>query len=147
MEKNIYLFYDENNEIINTLEKNYNCSGCNYTFYGIDKNIESTIIENNSCCDTTYIENNNFEAKISWAKSKPKCNRMIYVEFDNYDTQIFTINISYEWCGNNIKIFDKNNMELNLDDKSLFNNGFTKIQLLFILDLFFPEGSANSSNN
>ena len=45
-------------------------------------------------------------------------------------------------CGSpKLKIYDSSNMEINFSEKSIFNDGFTKIQKIIILLTFFEDKS------
>ena len=43
-----------------------------------------------------------------------------------------------------IKIFDSDDNDVNLDNKSLFNDGFSKIQFIIILRILFAIDTGDS---
>ena len=60
-------------------------------------------------------------------------------EIDVEGNIIFIIK-KFSDCGTGIiKIYDNNRNEVNLKDKNIFNEGFTKIQIILILILFYYD--------
>ena len=69
------------------------------------------------------------------------CCKNYYYEYDvNNSDKIFKIDL------NPFKIFENEN-EVDLADKTLFNNGFSKIQIFLILDLILFYSNNNNSSN
>ena len=46
-----------------------------------------------------------------------------------------------------LRIYDSDKNEINLNDKTLFNGGFTKIQIILIISILFNDGNNQSNNN
>ena len=144
--KKTYIFYDEDNQMINYIESNNDCCSCcsfTYNFYGADKNIENILIKKNGCCSTVYELYDKYNTLTNRAEFLCKsCCKNYYYEYDvNNSDKVFKIDL------NPFKIFENEN-EVDLTDKTLFNNGFSKIQIFLIVDsVLFPSGDDGSANN
>ena len=66
-----------------------------------------------------------------------------WIEYDNYDSPIYRFEIYSGCISSKIKIFDKYDVELNLGNKSLINDSFTKIQEILLLNILLPPSSSN----
>ena len=143
-----YDFYDENKVLTNRMTSDTCCSSTKAIFYGYDKNIESIVNYSSECCEIRIDETDAFNAKISGATGQKDCGQDYTInEYDYYGKHIFTIKATYD-CGlGKIKIFDANQMEVKLENKTIFNDGFTKIQLLLIMMLLFPNQQSNNNGN
>ena len=62
--------------------------------------------------------------------------KMILVEILNLLLEKFDCNTSI------FKIYNPSDVEINLTEKSLFNEGFTKIQIILIVLILFPSLSS-----
>ena len=125
--------YDENNLLINYIENNLTCTSINYLFYDSNKNIEGRTIETGKCLDSIIEEFDKYDTRINHAVF-PLCSEHYYSEYDENNNLLFKIKRSNNGDGT-IKIYDANDMEVNLSGRTLFNNGFTKIQMVVILRL------------
>ena len=67
------------------------------------------------------------------------CENGYYNEFDQNLNRVFKIICNYN--SYNFQIFDIDENEVNLTDKTLFNDGFTKMQQILILKLLFHPKS------
>ena len=141
----IYNFYDEYKQMKFYIEERKNCCTSNYTIYGTNKNIEITITAKFGCCDVIFDEYDKYNTKFNGVIGKRDCSQnTIYYENDPNGNPIFIIRQSYD-CGRcKLKIFDPNEKEINLNDKTLFNDGFTNIQKIIILLIIFHTNSQNS---
>ena len=126
-------FYDENNQIVNCIERDINCCKTRYTFYGLDKNIESVILFKPGCSQFIFEECDKYDIRTNWAEINI-CKDRFISEFDSNGNLKYKINQYYN-SEEAIKILDSNDMEVNLSDRTLFNNGFTKIQTILILQM------------
>ena len=142
-----YTFYDENNQILNYIVKNQNCCETRYTFYGLDKNIESSIRIKSGCCKFTIDEYDKYECQTNGATGTQGCSNFTYYENDHYGNQKFITIIDYKCCDIMLRIYDNDKNEINLNDKTLFNGGFTKIQIILIISILFNDGNNQSNNN
>lgn len=144
-----YSFTDENKQLKFFIEKNVNCGDDIFTFYGEDKNIEGVIRYFKKCCEASVEEYDKYNTKTNTAIVKQECGpSFIYYENDPYGN-LFFINKVFNECGfGKLKIYDYNENEVSLRDKTIFNGGFTKIQLIVIISLLFPtDNSDNSQSN
>ena len=133
-----YLFYDQNNNLLFSIEKIYS-NGVNYYIYDKNKNKESLITQSNSLDTYTYTEIDNYGNKKSWAKNRIECNCLVYNEYDNYDSQIYALRLYTECFYRRIVLLDRDNMEINLENRFLLDNSFTNIQKVLLLNLFISE--------
>ena len=136
-----YEFYDENKKIKFYIEKTVNCCEADkYTFFGIDKNIESIIKIKFSCGVHTIEEYNKYESRTNTAIMKADCCGADTCNEIDVEGNIIFIIKKFSDCGTGIiKIYDNNRNEVNLKDKNIFNEGFTKIQIILILILFYYD--------
>jgi len=118
-----YLFYDQNNNLLFSIEKIYS-NGVNYYIYDKNKNKESLITQSNSLDTYTYTELDNYGNKKSWAKNRIECNCLVYNEYDNYDSQIYALRLYTECFYRRIVLLDRDNMEINLENRFLLDNSF-----------------------
>lgn len=137
-----YTICNENNQITNFIEKRIKqCNGVmstltSYIFYDINRNVERIVTVNSRCCNIDYEELDNYRARLNLANlNQNRCDNT-YWEYDNDSTLKFKVKIFFEEPLL-IKIFDNNDNEVNLDNKSLFNDGFSKIQFIIILRILF----------
>ena len=133
-----YLFYDQNNNLLFSIEKIYS-NGVNYYIYDKNKNKESLITQSNFLDTYTYTELDNYGNKKSWAKNRIECNCLVYNEYDNYDSQIYALRLYTECFYRRIVLLDRDNMEINLENRFLLDNSFTNIQKVLLLNLFISE--------
>ena len=137
-----YTLFDENNRVINYIDAVNNCSQTNYTFYDADKNIEGSISVKRACCHITYEEFDKYGTRTNFAEVNQKCGEIPFCyESDQNGNLISKIIIFYIGMHPVLKIFDSNDMEINIGDKTIVNKGFSRIQLLIILEelLFHQE--------
>ena len=138
-----YTFYNENNQVTKYIERSINdcfeCCSCltKYTFYDYNRNIEGFVSFINKGCDFIIEETDKYNTRISFAKgiSSSCCDGYIG-EFDNEGNIRYKI-LNYYDNEDMIKIFDSTEMEINFGNRSLINGGFTKIQLIIILNKIF----------
>ena len=133
-----YIFYDENKQIIKYIEKNEICCCIRFTFYDSNKNVESIVNIQQGCCKDTIDEYDKYNNRTNYAIGHRTCCDVIYFENDLYGNPLFKIKFLLA-CSGKFKIYDFNNMEINLADKTIFNDSFTKIQQALILFLFFEK--------
>ena len=120
------------------IEKRINCCSLNYTIYGANKNIISTITKKAGCCDITFLEYDKYNTKTNETICKRDCSSKItYYENDQYGNPIFIIRHIIECFNFKFKIYDKNKKEINFSNKTIFNDGFTNIQKILILQTLF----------
>ena len=132
-----YILTDRNNNKINYIDLDYHCCSTTYTFLDSNKNIESVIRATNGCT-ITYEEIDNYNTRISTADTCLIHNgNPIYNEYDQYGNIAFRTKIFYQGGNKIIKIFDSNDNEVNLDNKSLINKGFTKIRMIILIIYLF----------
>ena len=143
-----YFFRDENKQLKFFIEKTMNCCDINLIFYGEDKNIEHVVKETKKCCESLLEEYDKFNTRTNSAIVKQECGpKFIYYENDSYGNTVF-INKVFNNCGvSKLKIYDYNENEINLRDKTIFNGGFTTIQIVIIISLLFPNGNSNNSQS
>ena len=142
-----FTFYDESRQIIYYIVKHQNCCENTFTFYNSDNNKESMIKIKHACCERTFEEFDKYESRINSAIGKPICSGFTYYENDIYGSPKFIIKIMNECKRQFLKIYDSNNMEVNLNNKSIFKDGFTRIQIVIIINLLFEEGNNNNNNH
>ena len=140
----LYTLIDENNIVTNYIDVVNNCTLSNYTFYDANRNIESVISVKKACCQAIYEEFDNYSTRINSAELNQKCCEIpVYYESDqngNPISKIVKFNIGFRPV---VKIFDANGAEINITNKTLVNKGFSRIQLLIILDeLFYHQESS-----
>ena len=126
--------YDENNLLINYIENNQTFTSINYFFYDSNKKKEGRTIETGKCFDSTIEEFDRYDTRISHAVFR-LCGENYYSEYDESNNLLFKIKRWAENGNNTIKMYDGNNIEVNLSGKTLFNKGFTKIQMVVIFRL------------
>ena len=142
-------FYDERKELKFYIEVNNNC--CNtetFTFFGLDKNIERTIKFKTDYCGITIEEYDKYGSKINTAIEENECcscSGSTYIENDPEGNPIFIIKKISDCGRDTMKIYDYNRMEVNLNDKNIFNEGFTKIQMILILRMFYDDQEGGST--
>ena len=139
-----YNFYDENKKIKFYIETIKNCCTDNYTFYGEDKNIITSIISKKAYfyCDEVYDEYDKYNTKTNGVIGKKGCaSNRTYYESDANGSSIFIIRQFYFLGRFELKIYDPNENEINLGNCSMFNNGFTNIQKLLLILVFFESDS------
>ena len=148
MKKKTYNLYDENNQLINYIKSNNDCCTCprstvTFNFYDKEKNIENILIKKDDWCSTNYELYDKYNCLTNKAEYSIKSyfEKNYYYEYDvNNPDKVFKINL------NPFKIFENEN-EVDLADKTLFNNGFSKIQIFLILDLILFYSNNNNSSN
>ena len=144
-----YTLYNQNNQRISHIERIDDCCTCccsiNYNFYGLENNIEASIIvKSSNCCSTVYEVYDKYNTMINRAEIVSKCCDIIYLnEYDQNSNQVFKIILNRVPFSREFKIFDNNENEINLADKTLFNNGFSKIQIILILELIFFQSNTD----
>ena len=143
MNKARYKLFDENKQLIKEVEKNEICCSINFTFYNADKDIESIVKIGQGCCKDTIDEYDKYKNRTNFAVGKRTCCDVIYYENDSYGNPLFKIQFILA-CSGKFKLFDNNNMEINLENKTIFNDSFTKIQQALILFLFFEKNKRGS---
>ena len=135
-------FYDENKQMKFYIERNKYCCDFRYTFYGLDKNVESIITIKFGCSSIAIDEYDKYNSRIKGARGeKCCCGDITYYENDSYGNTTFIIRCTSECGSAKIKIYDSNNMEINFNEKSIFNGGFTKIQQVIFLLTFFDNNN------
>ena len=133
-----YHLYDEYKQMIFYIELRCDCCSCNYTIYGADKNIISNIPNKFGCCDEIFEEYDKYNTKTKEAIGKRDCSsNTTYYENDQYGNPIFIIRYILECSNFKFKIYDPNEMEINFSNKTIFNDGFTNIQKILILQTLF----------
>ena len=143
-----YTLFNENNKIISYIDFNNGCCPKNYIFYDANKNIECTIVVKSECCKMIFTEYDKYNTISNFAENYQSCcNNDYYCEYDQSSNLIFKTKIFNQSTGRLIKIYDNNDVEVDLTGKTLFNNKYTKIQLLIIFReaLFHPEISLDLS--
>ncbi len=67
------------------------------------------------------------------------CGESFAFEYDEQNNIIYKITHHFIVQVQNLifKIYDSNDQEINLVNKTFFNNGFTKMQMILILDIIF----------
>ena len=140
-----YIFYDENNKVIKTIELIIGCCTIctlNYIFYNIDHNIEASIIEKGDNCSRKYEVYDKYNSLINRAELVIRCcENGYYNEFDQNLNRIFKIICKDNSYNRIFQIFDIDENEVDLTNKTLFNDGFTKIQQILILKILFHPKS------
>ena len=133
-------FYDENKQMKFYIERNKYCCDFRYTFYGLDKNIESIVTIKFGCCSIAVDKYDQYNTRINGARGeRGYCKDVTYYENDSNGNTTFIIRCVND-CGSiKLKIYDSSNMEINFNEKSIFNDGFTKIQQIIILLTFFED--------
>ena len=71
----------------------------------------------------------------------PCCGNFNYIEYDVNSKPIFKITANYTDNNKMFKIYDSNYNEVDLGDKTLFNNGFTNIQILILIRVLFIKNT------
>ena len=71
----------------------------------------------------------------------PCCGNFNYIEYDGNSKPIFKITANYTDNNKMFKIYDSNNNEVDLGDRTLFNNGFTNIQILILIRVLFIKNT------
>ena len=134
-----FIFTDENNNIIYYIDNiGSGCRSHKYLFYDKNKNIDGFIQSKKECCTIIYEEFDKNNTKISSCKYNIKCFGVhIFVEYDKSGKLAFITKVFNAPLCPIIKISDKNHKEIDLTDKTLFNKGFTKIQIFIIINYFF----------
>ena len=130
-----FSFYDENNQLVKYIEEVTNsCTYISYLFYDKYKNFESRVTLSGKCIDNYLEEFDQFDTRISHAIFNP-CGENFYFEYDEENNLIYknTRHFFVQVPNIIIKIYDTNNQEINIANKTLFNNGFTKIQMFLII--------------
>ena len=137
-----YTFYDINKQQTNFIEKTFNqCNGCfstlsTFTFYDINRNIDGIVTVTSNFCSLEYEEVDKYKTRTYYANlNHNRCDNTIW-EYDADATLLYKIKLFFEEPIK-IKIYDNNDNEVNLDNKSLFNDGFSKIQFIIILRRLF----------
>ena len=129
-----YTLYDENDKVINYIEHNNRSNSCcssNFNFYDADKNIENILIMKSGCCSTIYELYDKYNTLTNRAEFFFNGRNSYFNEYDLINSnRIFRIEL------NPFKIFENEN-EVDLSNKTLFNNGFSKIQTFLILSILF----------
>ena len=114
---NKYTFYNENNRIIKTIEKNIlpGAEGCcndlfKYTFYDENRNIEGIVNQHANCCNYIMEETDKYDSSINWGRISGNCRNAFFGEFDNEGNVKYKISYNY---GNKtmFKLYDSNDME------------------------------------
>ena len=136
-----YNFYDENKRLKNSIEINKQCCTTTFIYYKEDKSIESTITRKSDCCEITFDEYDKYNSRTNGAIGRKECfgDVITFIENDSNGNPISIIRCFSECCSRKIKFYDNNNMELNLNEKSIINDGFTKIQQIIIITFLFAE--------
>ena len=137
-----YNFY-ENNNLKYYIEERGNCCNSTFTFYGLDKNIESVITKKLCCCENIFVEYDSYNTETNRAICKKNCYpNYTFYENDSCGNPKFIVREKFD-CNNSIfKIYNPSYVEINLTEKSLFNEGFTKIQIILIVLILFPRLSS-----
>ena len=136
-----FTFYDENRQIKYNIVRHQNCCEDTYTFFNPDNNYESRIKIKQACCESVFEEYDKYESRTNSAIAKPNCSGIIFYENDIYGNPKFITKIMNENQRQIFKIYDADNMEINLNNKSIFKDGFTRIQIVIIILLFFGKGN------
>ena len=143
-----YTLYDTYNQITNYIEERIDCCNCctiKYTFYNADKDIQGIVIFKQSCCTFTLDEYDKYDTVINRAILNAKCcEQGFYLEYDQSSNLIGRIMANYNSFNKIFKIYDNNDMEINLENKTLFNNGFSKIQIILILKVLYYQKQNNN---
>ena len=152
--------YDSNKEEIGSIKRQNECCNFNNNYTAYDKNNNAIYYFNtvNHCCASTFTFFDSNKNLVSTINIANKCSSLFLEEFDKYNTRIGTCEyILYSKDGEIIneydqngmllfkckitpiglyflfKIFDRYDNEVNFDNKNLFNNGFTKIQIVILI--------------
>ena len=134
-----YSINDENKNVLYYMTYKVNCCSIVYSFLDLNKNLEGFIEIRNKCSYIILEEFDKYNTKIG------ECNHKCYDNFPIYTVSDINGGIVYK-CkrfigekGNNLfKIFDSYDHEVNFDNKSLLNRGFTKMQIvIFFMQLNF----------
>ena len=132
-----YTISDENNKIVNYINIHNHCCSSEFSFLDSSKNLEGVVNVKNGCY-ITYEEFDNYNTRISSAdlplihNGNPTLN-----EYDQYGNIAFKTKTMYIRHNRILKIFDSNGIEVNLNNKSFLNKGFTKIQMIIIINNIF----------
>ena len=132
-----YIISDENNKIVNYINIHNHCCSSVCSFLDSNKNLEGVVNGKNGFY-ITYEEFDNYNTRISTAdiplihNGNPTLN-----EYDQYGNIAFKTKTMFIRRNRILKIFDSNGIEVNLNNKSLLNKGFTKIQMIYIINNIF----------
>jgi hypothetical protein len=132
-----YIISDGNNKIVNYINILNHCCSSEYSFLDSNKNREGVVNVKNGFY-ITYEEFDNYNTRISTAdlplihNGDPTLN-----EYDQYGNIAFKTKTMFIRRNRILKIFDSNGIEVNLNNKSLLNKGFTKIQMIYIINNIF----------
>ena len=137
-----YALFNENKELIMYIEYFIKqCGGSisiNYTFFDSNKNITGKIVNKlECCCSEIFEEFDKFDNRIKVHRCIDKMYYCDYIENDSEGNRKFKIRKTLQNDSVIIKIYDSNDAEINLDDKSLFDDKFTKLQTILILRKIF----------
>ena len=142
--KTLYSLYDEDNQLLNYFENNDCCMTCytfTYNFCDANKNLENILIKKEGECSSKYELYDKYNSLISRAEKYCNCDCDFFMyEYDvNNPGKVIKIDLD------TFKIYENDN-EVDLANKTLFNNGFSKIQMFLILDrvLFYRADSGTN---
>ena len=141
-----YTFYDPDNQITKRIER-FNCCSCccstNYNFYDADNNTEAIVVFKTHCGSAWYEVYDIYNKNIYRAEINTKCceGKNCLIEYDQNNKQEFKIIWNLASYEKTFKIFDNNDTEVNLENKTLFNDGFTRVQVILILEMLFYENN------
>ena len=122
--------FDENYRLINHIQQISNCSSIIHLFYDSNNSLEGRTIETGKCLDSIIELFDKYETRTNHAIYS-LCSDGSYSEYDQNNNLISKI-FRFTDGGNLIKMYDSNNKEISLANKTLFNKGFSKIQMVLI---------------
>ena len=133
---NNYTLLNENEQIINYIEEtNYCCSNI-YLFYDGNRDSDGNVNEQMYCSSSIIQESDKYNIERNIAGREDLNGKVFLGEKDADGNILYKINRYYE-NGSIFQITDINDNEINLSNRLLFNNGFTKIQMVLILRMIF----------
>ena len=131
------------------VEKSYECCTENYTFFDQYNEIDGVVkISSKNIFWWTIEEYDKYNENINTGKMKQDgCLTFTYNVKDSNGNPTFTTKVfSNVICPEKLKIYDNNGNVVNLDDKTIFNNGFTKIQLVILIRYFYTNDEIPSTS-
>ena len=129
---NNYTLLNENEQIINYIEETNNCCSNIYLFYDGKKDSDGTVNEEMYCFSSIIEESDKYNIARNIAGIEKLNGKAFLGEKDADGNILYKIKSYYE-NGSIFKISDINDIEINFLNKLLFNNGFTKIQMVLML--------------
>ena len=129
------------------VEKSIECCTENYTFFDQYNEIDGVVKISSGFWGWGIQEYDKCNSNINNGKMKQDiCLTFTYDVKDSNGNPNFIAKVySNICCTEKLKIYDDNGDVVKLDDKTIFNNGFTKIQLAIIIRYFYSADEIASS--